>query len=65
MSPIKPNEEVEIETEITKMGRTIVFSDCRIFTNIQQGRKLACKGSHIKAVANESWDFMKDLKDLY
>jgi uncharacterized protein (TIGR00369 family) len=61
LSPIKPGEEVEIDTEICRMGRTMSFTECRIYTLANKERKLACKGQHIKAVTTEPWDFMKDL----
>jgi hypothetical protein len=56
---VKIGEEVEIDTEITKIGKNIVFSDCRIFTDPDHKRKLACKGQHIKSILHEPWNFME------
>lgn len=50
LNVIKVGEEVEVETEVSKIGRNIVFTDCRLFTDPHHKRKLACKGSHVKAV---------------
>ena len=58
---IKVGEEVEIDTEVSKIGKNIVFSDCRIYTDPLNKRKLACKGQHIKAIIQEPWDFMKEV----
>lgn len=58
LNVIKVGEEVEIETEIAKIGKNIVFADCRIFTDPLHKRKLACKGQHIKSVLHEHWNFM-------
>jgi acyl-coenzyme A thioesterase 13 len=55
---IKIGEEVEIDTEITKIGKNVVFSECRIFTDPLHKRKLSCKGQHIKSVLHEPWNFM-------
>lgn len=32
LNVVKMGEEVELDTEITKIGKNIVFSECRIFT---------------------------------
>lgn len=58
LNVIKVGEEVEIETEIAKIGKNIVFADCRIFTDPLHKRKLACKGQHIKSILHEHWNFM-------
>lgn len=47
---IKVEEEVEVETSITKIGKNIVFSDCFIYTNPNGDRKLSSKGTHIKSI---------------
>lgn len=60
MNVIKVGEEVEIDTEVCKIGKNVVFTDCRIFTDISNKRKLACKGQHVKAIINEPWNFMKE-----
>jgi hypothetical protein len=41
-----------VETEITKIGKNIVYTDCRIFIDVRNlgKQKLACRGSHIKAI---------------
>ena len=62
MRPIKVEQEVQIDTEVTKLGKNIVFADCRIYTNPGHDRKLACKGQHIKAVLKDDWDFMQETK---
>ncbi len=58
LNVIKIGEEVEIDTEITKIGKNIVFTDCRIYTDPLHKKKLACKGQHIKSVLHEHWNFM-------
>jgi len=58
LSVVRVGEEVEIETEIAKIGKNIVFADCRIFTDPHHKRKLACKGQHIKSLLHEHWNFM-------
>jgi len=50
LNVVKVGEQVEIETEIAKIGKNIVFADCRIFTDPHHKRKLACKGQHIKSI---------------
>jgi acyl-coenzyme A thioesterase 13 len=50
MNVIKVGEEVEIDTEVCKIGKSVVFTECRIFIDPLNTRKLACKGSHIKAI---------------
>ena len=60
LNVIKVGEEVEIETEVSKLGKNIVFSDCRIYTDPLNVRKLACKGQHIKSIIQEPWNFMID-----
>lgn len=47
---IKIGEEVEVETEVSKIGKNIVFTECRLYTDPHHKRKLSCKGSHVKAV---------------
>lgn len=45
------NDDVGVETEITKIGKNVVYTDCRIYTDIHSGKwKLACRGSHIKSI---------------
>ena len=58
LNVVKVGEEVEVETEIAKIGKNIVFADCRIFTDPHHKRKLACKGQHIKSLLHEHWNFM-------
>lgn len=50
---------VEIETEVTKIGKHIVYSDCAIYTDPDTpNRKLACKGTHTKMIMKDDWDFI-------
>lgn len=61
LNVIRLGEKVGIETEITKMGNKVVFTDCRIYTGVDGGsHKLACRGSHIKAILDDQWDFTVD-----
>ena len=58
LNVVKLQERVGIETEITKIGKNIVFTDCRIYTGIgTEKEKLACRGSHIKSILADQWDF--------
>ncbi len=51
-------EEVEVYTEVTKIGKNVVFSECHIYTDPNGARKLSSKGSHIKSVMKENWDYV-------
>jgi acyl-coenzyme A thioesterase 13 len=61
MSVIKVGEEVEIDTQVAKLGKNIVFTNCWIYTDPEKTRKLACQGQHIKAVIHEPWNFMREV----
>ncbi len=56
---IKVEEEIELETIVTKIGKNVVFSECHIFSDPRKSRKLACKGSHIKSIQKENWDYLQ------
>ncbi len=59
LNVIKLDQDVGIETEITKIGKNIVYTDCRIYTDIHSGKwKLACRGSHIKSIMPEKWEWL-------
>lgn len=47
---------------MSKIGKNIVFTECKIFIDPLVNRKLACKGQHIKAIIQEPWNFMKDIE---
>jgi hypothetical protein len=55
---INMEEEVEVYTEVTKIGKNVVFSECHIYTDPNGARKLSSKGSHIKSVMKENWDYV-------
>lgn len=60
LNVIKIGDQVEIDTEITKIGRNIVFSECRMFTDPLGKRKLSCRGQHIKSILNDGWNYMEN-----
>lgn len=52
------DQEIGVETEITKIGKNIVYSDCRIYTHMHHGHgKLAARGSHIKSILPDKWEW--------
>ncbi len=45
------HDELQINTQIRKLGRNVLFSDCEIYL----GNNIVCKGSHIKAMLSGNW----------
>jgi acyl-coenzyme A thioesterase 13 len=60
LSMVKLGEKIGVETEVTKIGKNVVYTDCRIYNDIvHEGKnKLVCRGSHIKSLLTEKWDFL-------
>lgn len=59
---IKVTDQVHIDTEVSKIGKNIVFTDCRIFTGEGKGLRLACKGQHTKSILADRWNFMEGVE---
>ena len=58
---IRVGDRVRIDTEVSKLGKNIVFTNCRIWTGEGKGAKLACTGRHVKSILPDRWNFMEGL----